>query len=213
MAGAYLPPLRFGFLTRWYDAVVDATTRSTTWRAQLVSLAALRHGESALDIGCGTGTLAVALADSAPGAAVFGIDADTDALAIAAGKAGSRAVRLHRGMAQALPFADGTFDLVVSSLFFHHLADPIKRATLREARRVLRAGGRLLVSDWGRPTGPLTHAGFALVRLLDGFETTRASVAGALPGFLVDEGFAQPTEHEPVVTALGVVRLWSARPR
>ena len=142
---------------------------------------------------------------------MYGIDADARALEIAAGKIGARAVRLHRGMAQALPFADGTFDLVVSSLFFHHLPDAGKRATLREARRVLRAGGRLLLCDWGRPTGWLTHAGFAVVRLLDGFETTRASVAGTLPGLVAGEGFPQPIEHEAVVTPLGVVRSWTAK--
>jgi ubiquinone/menaquinone biosynthesis C-methylase UbiE len=208
---AYLAPLRYRALTRWYDAVVDATTRGVEWRSRLARLAAPHEGQMVLDLGCGTGTLAATLARSAPGATILGLDADETALTIAYGKFTPETARLSRGMAQRLPFPDGSFDIVVSSLFFHHLSRDTKRAVLCETQRVLRRGGRLVVADWGRPIGPVTRAGFLLVQFLDGSETTRESVTGELPAMIERAGFDKPREHVPLVTALGVIRFWEAR--
>ena len=114
-------------------------------------------------------------------------------------------------MAQRLPFPDGSLDIVVSSLFFHHLSRDSKRAVLCETHRVLRRGGRLVVADWGQPIGPVTRAGFLLVQALDGFETTRESVTGELLAMIERAGFDTAREHQPLVTALGVIRFWEAR--
>lgn len=209
----YIPALRFHFATGLYDPVVRWTTREATFKRALVSHLAARDGERILDLGCGTGTLAIAIAQSAPTAAVEGIDADEAMLARARAKQAGcgTAIHWHRGFAQSLPFQAGAFDAVASSLFFHHLTLADKRAALSEVARVVRPGGRLLIADWGRALGSWTRAGFLLVRLLDGFDSTRESVSGALPGLIADAGFGQPQEHEPVVTPLGVIRLWQAK--
>lgn len=193
--------------------MLAATTREGIWRQRLIEHAAIRDGERALDLGCGTGTLASALSAGAPRAEVFGLDADPEALDSARRKASAsgRPLQLCRGLAQDLPFSDGSFDLVVSSLFFHHLSREAKRAALRESRRVLRHDGRMLLADWGAPLGFPTRAGFFLVQLLDGFETTCDSVTGAMPELIRQAGFGEPLEHQPVATPLGTVRLWEAR--
>lgn len=101
----YIPALRFHFATRLYDPVVRWTTREAAFKRALVTGLAAREGERILDLGCGTGTLAIAIACSSPGAAVVGIDADDSMLAQARAKqARSRtSVQWHRGFAQNLP--------------------------------------------------------------------------------------------------------------
>lgn len=209
---AYIAPLRFPALSGWYDRVVAATTREAVWRERLVRLLVLEAGERVLDIGCGTGSLSLRMCAVAPSAVVMGIDADERALAIARDKfrSATPGIRLHRGLAQQLPFASEKFDVVVSSLFFHHLRSGDKREALREARRVLKPAGRLVIADWGMPTGLFSRAAFLAVQLLDGFETTQDSVTGALPHMMDEAGFDAIREAEPLHTPLGVMRFWRA---
>ncbi|WP_242393230.1 class I SAM-dependent methyltransferase, partial [Anaeromyxobacter oryzisoli] len=79
--------------------------------------------QAQLDVGCGTGALLVALRREAKPARLVGVDPDPDMLAQAEPKlrAAGVAAELLRGSADALPFPDGSFDVVVSSLMFHHL--------------------------------------------------------------------------------------------
>lgn len=208
----YIPAARFHWLTRWYDGIVRLTTRESVCKRRLVELAGLQDGDRVLDLGCGTGTLTVALAGSASSAVVTGLDADEEALSIARKKADAagRTVSFQRGFAQEMPFAEGQFNVVVSSLFFHHLNRKAKRAVLSKVREVLRPGGRLAVADWGKPVGPISRTMFLVVQALDGFETTRDSVDGTLPQLILEAGFEDLREHEPSITPLGVMRFWHA---
>jgi len=122
-------------------------------RAAIRHALALRSGTRVLDIGCGPGFLATEMAeDVGPGGSAYGIDASESMIAIARRRqptAGSAPLRLQRGEARALPFADASFEVVVSTQVFEYIEDIA--AALAEARRVLRLGGRLLLmdTDWG----------------------------------------------------------------
>jgi ubiquinone/menaquinone biosynthesis C-methylase UbiE len=97
-----------------------------------------------LDVGCGTGALAARLA--AAGYAMTGADPSEGMLAVLRSRA--PAVAAVRASGVALPFDDGTFDVVLSVATMHHIADPADvRATLTEMVRVARPGGRILVWD------------------------------------------------------------------
>lgn len=90
----YIPPLRYRFLTRFYDPLVRLTTRELAFKQALLAQAAADRPRHVLDLGCGTGTLTVAIAKTLPDAAVSGLDADAEALAIAAEKARRASVGL-----------------------------------------------------------------------------------------------------------------------
>lgn len=202
-----IPPLSFAKLTPYYDAALSLLTRESVWRDRMLDMLAPRPGECLLDLGCGTGSFLKLL--EGRGLRLTGVDAEAVALAIARRKLGEE-IQLFQAHALALPWAAETFDVVTSSLFFHHLLTRDKVLSLQEAHRVLRPGGRLLTVDWGKPLGPISRAAFLPVQWLDGFATTRDSVSGALPKMIEAEGFTNVHEGEPLPTAIGVVRFWAA---
>jgi len=208
----YIPPLRYKLLTRFYDPIVRWTTREAAFKRALLAQVVADRPRHVLDLGCGTGTLTIAIAKALPDAAVSGLDADAEALAIAAHKGRRAGVRLglHQGFSTGMPFGNAQFDCVVSSLFFHHLTREAKIATLREARRVLAPKGSLHVADWGKPSNSLMRALFFMVQLLDGFETTRDSVIGALPELLSAGGYDRVEDTAKFDAPLGTMRLLRA---
>ena len=208
----YLPALRFSALTRIYDPVVRATSREGRFKEMLVEQAALADGQRILDLGCGTGTLAIQVKRRQPGAEVVGLDADPEMLGQARAKAEQADVelRLAEGMSDELPFEDGSFDRVLSTLFFHHLDPEPKRRTAREIARVLRRGGELHVADWGAPADPLMAAAFLSIRMLDGFENTADNVHGELPRIFEEAGLEHAEQTDRLRTVLGTLAFYRA---
>jgi ubiquinone/menaquinone biosynthesis C-methylase UbiE len=139
-----------------YDLFVKAVTfgREAGFRERLLRPAALQPGEAVLDVACGTGTLVIAAKEKVgPAGRVAGIDASPEMIERARAKA-TRAgadVTFVTGTAQALPFDDGQFDIIMGTLMLHHLPKPVRAEFAREARRVLKPGGRLLLIDFGKP--------------------------------------------------------------
>ncbi|WP_372617246.1 methyltransferase domain-containing protein [Falsiroseomonas sp.] len=116
------------------------------WAPRMAEAARLAPGERVLDIACGTGVLArEAALRVAPGGAVVGLDRNVDMLAVAERRAPELEWRL--GRAEALPFADASFDAAVGQFGLMFFEDRI--AALREQWRVLKPGGRLAVAVWG----------------------------------------------------------------
>jgi ubiquinone/menaquinone biosynthesis C-methylase UbiE len=211
--GGYLPALRFRALTRLYDPVVGLTTRERRFKEMLIEQAAPAPGQRILDLGCGTGTLAIQVKQREPDAEAVGLDADPEMLSQARAKAAREGVeiRLAEGMSDELPFEDGSFDRVLSTLFFHHLDPEPKCRTAREIVRVLRKGGQLHVADWGRPSDPAMSVAFLGIRLLDGFENTADNVHGELPRIFEEAGLESAEETDRLRTVVGTIALYRAR--
>lgn len=136
-----------------YDWFIWLATlgRETRFRERLLAPARLRQGESVLDVGCGTGSLAfVARRQVGPSGIVHGIDASPAMIARAMYKARKRRadVGFDVASADALPFADDTFDVTLSTVMLHHLSKTMRVAAVSEMRRVLRKGGRALLVDF-----------------------------------------------------------------
>lgn len=216
MTERYIPALAYGWLTPAYDAVVRYTTRERTFKAALLEQAGLRNGQCVLDLGCGTATLTLAARQRAPGAEIAGLDGDPAILARAREKAARAGlqIRFDTALSHEMPYGDASFDRVISSLFFHHLGPDGKRRTFAEVFRVLKPGGELHVADWGRAANPLMRLAFLGIQLLDGFANTADNVAGRLPGFMTQAGFAGVRETGRISTMWGTLSLYRAeRPR
>jgi ubiquinone/menaquinone biosynthesis C-methylase UbiE len=212
-SGGYLPALRFPALTRIYDPVIRLTTREERFKSLLVEQAAIEPGQRLLDLGCGTGTLAIQVKRREPRAEVAGLDADPEMLDQARVKAQRDGVELEltEGFSTELPYEDASFDRVLSTLFFHHLDPEPKRVTAREIARVLRPGGELHVADWGRPSDPAMRVAFLGIRLLDGFENTAENFRGELPRIFEEAGLEQAEETDRLRTVFGTLALYRAR--
>jgi ubiquinone/menaquinone biosynthesis C-methylase UbiE len=207
----FVPALRFDALTSLYDPVVAITSREAAFKRRLLEHARIKNGEAVLDLACGTGTLAIEVKKNHPKARVTGLDGDRTILARAKDKANDAGVKVdfERGLSNELPYDARSFDVVLSTLFFHHLTDEAKADTAEEIRRVLRLGGRLLIADWGRPQDPLMRLAFLNVQLLDGFRNTSSNVAGKLPEFLREAGLKRVSVLDRMRTPLGTIEIVS----
>jgi len=184
----YIPALSFHWLTWLYDPLLRWGMREETFKRALIELADIKAGMNVLDLGCGTGTLTVMLKREKPDARVTGLDGDTEVLEIARTKAGQAGVdiRFDQGMAFSLPYADRSFDRVVSSLVIHHLTSADKRRAFLEVQRILQPGGSFHIVDFGPPFDSLTKLQAFVMKNL---EEAADNFAGSIPPMLHESGF------------------------
>jgi len=184
----YVPALGFDWLTPLYDPCVRWLTPERKFKTHLVRRAAVGTGHRVLDLGCGTATLTLLVKEMHPGARVRGLDGDPKILKLARQKADRAGadVGFDEGMAFALPYAEGSFERVLSSMVLHHLTEENKRRTLSEVFRVLAPGGEFHVADFARQNKRLT----AMLR---------------------EAGFEAASEHARYRTLFGALTLWEAR--
>jgi len=182
----YIPAAGRDAFLPGYDLLTRALGMHKGYDA-LVAQADLTAGLRVLEIGCGTGNVTLRAKRAAPSADVVATDPDPLALARAQRKLrGLSGVRFERAYAQELPFADGEFDRVLSSMMLHHLDNDTKAAAAAEMYRVLRPGGIVHIVDIG---GPMTASdGFMARRMLRNPHIV-GSLGDAIPRLLRSVGF------------------------
>jgi ubiquinone/menaquinone biosynthesis C-methylase UbiE len=172
-ARTYLPAAGYDWLLPLYDPCVKLLGIDR-FRSMLLDQAAIRPGYRILDIGCGTGTLAVTIKRRYPDVEVGGIDPDSNALERARRKArrANLSIQFDQGFSNDLPYPDVSFDRILSSFMFHHIEPGDKERTLAEVRRTLKPGGEFHLLDFGgssEPSGFLAHLFHSHSRLKDNF--------------------------------------------
>ena len=210
----YIPAAGWRLLTPLFDPVMAVTTRERRWRSKVVDEALATNPATILDVGCGTGTLAVQLARRAPR------------------RTGDRARRRPRhpgarrrqgagGRSRRRAAATGwptrsrsrtRASTARSARSCSTTSRPTpKHERSRKIKRVLRPGGRLVIADYGSPHDPLMRAAFLYVQLLDGFQSTRQHAAGQLPDLIAEAGFNVET-IDRLRTISGTLELLAATP-
>jgi ubiquinone/menaquinone biosynthesis C-methylase UbiE len=165
--------------------------REQELRQTIADLAQIQRGETVLDVGCGSGTLAL-VAKKGVGRAgrVVGIDPSQEMIAQACRKAmkAGLSIDFQIGVIERLTFPDQSFDVVLCTWMIHHVPDDLKRQGLLEIARVLKPGGRLLLVDSNLNSLALEEAGFSQMesgqltfpRVVD-FVRARKDLAGENP--------------------------------
>lgn len=203
----YLPGMGLSFLLPLYDPVTRMMGMGAVHR-RLAEQAELDSAQRVLEIGCGTGNLALLIKQRSPHLDVVGLDPDAKALARAARKAGRAGVdlRLDRGFADELPYPEGSFDRVLSALMFHHLEAASRPATLREVRRVLRPGGSLHLVDFGGDSDHLK----GLARMARRSHKMDDNWGDRIPALMRDAGFSEPRQTAQQAKAIGPLAYYRA---
>lgn len=213
-AQGFTPALGHAALTPIYDAAIALLTREGRWRNALVQQIAPKATDVIVDVGCGTGTLAVMLKSAAPSATVVGLDPDPAVLFLAMAKAQRAGVKVtfEQGFAnEVYQLAERGVTKAVSSLVFHQTPMSEKRAGLLAMHDVLLPNGELHVADYGLQRTSLMRALFRQIQRLDGPENTTPNAEGMLPKLMLDAGFVDVTETKVIPTPTGSISLYHAR--
>jgi len=203
----YLPGMGLDWLLPLYDPFTRLIGVESAHR-RLAEEAQLESAQRVLEIGCGTGNLALLVKRTRPQLDVVGLDPDPKALARASRKAqhAGLALTLDRGFADELPYPDGGFDRVLSSLMFHHLDADLRKASLLEVLRVLRPGGSLHLMDFGGDS----HHLHGLARLGRRTRTFKDNWDDRIPTLMDKAGFAEAAETGHLTKHIGRLTYYRA---
>lgn len=206
----YVSALRYSWLTSLYDPIMRGLMREDESKLALIEKAEIASGNNILDLGCGSATLTILIKKKNPKANVVGLDGDEKILTIAKRKCETAGIEIQfqQGFSFQMAFSDGSIDLVISSLLFHHLTQENKAKTLKEVYRVLKPGGQLLILDWGKPASFFLRGAFFFVQMLDGFASTKDHVSGKLRFYIENAGFGNVEELQQYNTIFGSLFIY-----
>lgn len=204
------PALLLDRLTPVYDLFARLFMPEKRFKRDLITHARIAPGHRVLDLGAGTGTLAIMIKQIQPEAQVFGLDGDLAILSIACQKSVRYGVEIifETGNAIALPYIDQSFDRVLSTLVMSLLSREEKMLAIREAYRVLRHSGELHSGDFGQPH---TLWGRMVAPHVRRFEPISDNLDGLLPVLFQDAGFDNITEARHYTTLFGTISILSGQ--
>ena len=194
-----------------YDDAVRAYTKEAVWRPLMVQRINPQPSQTIVDIGAGTGTLAVALKKRCPEATVIAFDPDRAALELARAKAKAESVEIdwRLGFAEPDAFAPDTVDHATCSLVLHQVPLSEKRAILETMCKWTKGVGTIHIADYGRQRGTMRSRFRKTVQAGDGIEDTQPNADGALEHIFHELGLRRYLRDRHFATLSGRFSLFS----
>ena len=201
----YHPAAGHDWLLPLYDPFVKLVGGGAA-RKTLLDQATIEPSFRVLDIGCGTGTLAILIKKLHPAVDVVGLDPDPKALARAKRKFERSAIpiRFDQGFADELPYQEASFDRVFSTFMFHHLPADRRKKALSEVRRVLAPGGSFHLLDF---TPPDSNRHGLLVRFFHSNERLKDNSEERILSLMNQAGFVSCEKVREGTMVFGILRI------
>lgn len=196
-----------------YDPLIEKMSlgRERRFREKTLAVMDINPHDQILDIGCGTGSLTILIDQHlSDKGLVVGIDAAPRMIKIArkkSARAESRAT-FATEVAEKLDFKDSSFDIVVNSMFTHHIDRELKQLAFAEMFRVLKQGGHLYTVDIDKPTTVLAAIIGWTSRYILFQPELEDNLNGRLPDFIREAGFRDVSRREHLY---GMVSFYTAR--
>lgn len=210
-AQQHTPPLGYHFLTPFYDGAIATLTRERVWRSELVRLINPVPDDFIVDVGSGTGSLALALRGAESEHSYLGIDPDEKAVSLARKKLldFKKISEFNSGYLteRSLAYRNAPTKFV-SSLVLHQVALAEKSRILETMFALLAPGGKVVIADYGQQNTRVSKALFRMtVQALDGVENTQPNANGIIPILIEAAGFEQVVNAKHVVTPTGTISI------
>lgn len=215
---SHTPPLGYRALTPLYDAAIALLTQEKVWRSRLVVAIDPRPEDRVLDVGSGTGSLAILVHKASPNTLFKGVDPDSDAVRRARAKAerhGSNA-KFRIGYLSADMHVGGAApNKITSSLVLHQTPMTEKTRILETMFQILAPGGELHIADYGLQKSKLMRALFRwTVQSIDGVDNTQPNADGVIHELIRSAGFVEVEAYDQIPTPTGMISLFrAAKPR
>lgn len=210
----YTPPLGHKALTPLYDRAIAVFTLEHIWRKKFLAAISPQPEDRILDVGSGTGTLALQIAGFSPQTIYLGIDPDTKAVVLATEKLKGTPSRIQfeQGfLTDSITIKGRLATKVVSSLVLHQVPLSEKKRLIALMFDRLQAGGQIHIADYGEQRSVLMKTLFRLTfQTLDGVEHTQPNAHGILPKLMKAAGFENVEEYQRIATPSGSISLYRA---
>ncbi len=207
--------LRFSFLTPAYDLLIRLFTREKAWRNKVAECLDLHESDHVLDVGCGTGSMAIMLKQLEPKCRVVAIDPDPKVLSIAKRKAEQAQVQIQwkQGFLDDQTIGvNQKFTKVLSTLVLHQTPVETKQQILKMLGGILEPSGTLCIADYGiQRTFAMKTMFRLIVQSVDGKSDTQPNADGIILKSLNEVGFRSAREETYFQTLTGSISVYVAQ--
>lgn len=204
----FLPALKWSALNSFYDLVIGISGLGNKFTHGIINTVHINDDHTVLDVGCGSGELALALKQHYPSIEMIGIEPDAHMLSSAKKKLlkNNYEVNLLQARAEKLPLADASIDICFCTLTLHHLPSSVKQTAIAEIFRALKPGGTFVLTDWG----VLRRKFLQHFLLFERKDYMKDHIEGMIPHYLEAAGF-QIKSHK-LVKPMGIFTTVMVKP-